>query len=259
MKQILVILCLAFITSQLSAQAKFGLKAGLNYSKYKFELSDYFEAQGATKPVGKFSSIPGFQGGLIIIAPFSENIGLRTELLLSFRNVEYNEYTSETNPVNFQQIETGEIVQDKSSYLDIPLNIYYSLPVGANAVQLYMGFTMGIGLFGTYTYAGWSKESNIISGTSTTNAYEGEDDVAFGYIPYNEAERAKNTIYKNPIDLSINLGASFLLSEHFLISLQYSKGLSNTVPFQEDYVSYNRKDENRLEYRSTAFSLAYLF
>lgn len=258
MKQALLVFCLAIFTSFCSAQARFGLKAGLNFSKYKLELSDYYKSLGATESSGKFSSMPGFQGGLMVIAPFAENVGLRTELLLSFRNVEFNENTTEFDPSNLVTREFGFISQNKSAYLEIPLNIYYSIPVGENEVQLFMGFTMGIGLFGTQTYAGWSRLTDL-TGSSTTSSYEDEYDIAFKKIPMDESQRDTNTTYRNPLDFSINLGASFLLSEHFLISLQYSKGLSNTQAFQEEYTSYNRKDENRLEYRSTSISLAYLF
>ena len=258
MKRTILVFCLALYTSFAWTQAQFGLKAGLNFANLKKEISDYHKDQGQTKNDNqKYSTMPGFQGGVMLIAPFNDNIGMRAELLLSFRNVEYNFHAAIADS---GYVEIGETEQNKSAYLEIPLNLYYGFPVGENQLQLYMGFTTAIGLWGSNTYTrSWGVTNRLTGQPVSADVDEGEDDIIFSRKPTEPSDREENSIYRNPLDFSINIGASFLMSEYFLFSFQYSKGLSNTYAFLEEYISFNRKDQNRLEYRITSISVAYIF
>jgi hypothetical protein len=134
------------------------------------------------------------------------------------------------------------------------------MPVGLSEFQLFAGLTTAVGLFGTETYSIWRNQTDLKTGITTTKEfYKGKVDIAFGRYPSDPAERSSNTQYRNPFDFSVNIGASYLLNQRLLVSVQYSVGLSNTYAFREEYLVYNRKNENRLKYRNTILSIGYMF
>ncbi len=218
MKTWLMAFALVFISSSLSAQS-FGVHIGGNLS------SATIEEDGGLFPLSPESRF-GFLAGLVAEIPIATAANFRPEL--NFIQKGYKIAFSEdfgTGPFAVKGKET-------LNYLEIPLNVTYSLPAGTNTVFLGAGPSVGLGLSGKYDF------TTTIPGQGTESE---EGDTNFG------GDEAEDD-YK-PLDLGLNINGGFQMTNGFFVKLAYTFGMSNLSHDSES--SYKNK--------GFSFSLGYLF
>lgn len=125
----LIIFLLVFVTIQLSAQHKFGVRAGLNYSSYL----------GDTDPGESYSLNSGFHFGINYTYMFTPELGLRGEILYTQRGSGYKFLTPDsitgtpyliksTNSADLAFLDYGLVdltLELSNGYLSVPLTLQY--------------------------------------------------------------------------------------------------------------------------------------
>ncbi len=218
MKTFLVAVALLFLGNHSSAQS-FGIHAGGNLA------SATAKEDGALFPLAPESKF-GFLVGLVAEIPIASAVNFRPEL----------NFIQKGYKISFSEdFGTGTFAFDGKetlNYLEVPLNVTYSLRAGTNTVFLGAGPSLGLGL------SGKSKLTSTQPGQPTTTE---EEDTSFG------GDETKDD-YK-PLDLGLNINGGFQLTNGFFLKLAYTFGLSNLS--HEPEASYKNK--------GFAFSVGYFF
>jgi hypothetical protein len=197
----------------------FGIHAGGNLA------SATVKSGGSLFPIAPESKL-GFLAGLVAEIPIAKSVNFRPEL----------NFIQKGYKISFSEdFGTGTFAFDGKetlNYLELPLNVTYSLPAGSNTVFLGAGPSIGLGL------SGKSKLTSTQPGQPTTTE---EEDTKFGGDE-NEDD------YK-PLDLGLNILGGFRFTNGLFLKLGYTFGLSNLT--HEPESSYKNK--------GFAFSVGYFF
>jgi hypothetical protein len=196
-----MVIILLFALGNMQAQVKFGPKAGLNLSRTTMKSMGL-----SVDP--KFR--PGFHAGVIADVPLVGNLSLQPGLLFSTKGSNYD-----VDVFDFSM---------SPSFLEIPVNLAYSLGMDELKVVLFAGPYAAYGIAGKMEFDGESED--ISFGSS------GDDDM-------------------KPLDFGLNFGVGLNIS-NFLISAQYGMGLANVG---------TDEDEAEIEMKNSVIgiSVAYLF
>ncbi|MEO6759158.1 MAG: outer membrane beta-barrel protein, partial [Saprospiraceae bacterium] len=117
-------LLLALSACQLNAQLHYGFKTGLNFARFDGPS----ETDNAGKSLESWKSVTGFHIGAAFSYPFTDNIGLRGELLYSKRGAKY---TYDGQSYSLFHLPNGNIMTGSSRYLVSINNAYVDLPIMA--------------------------------------------------------------------------------------------------------------------------------
>ncbi|MBN1186267.1 MAG: PorT family protein [Bacteroidales bacterium] len=184
-KKLSVLLVLIFLSVCTFGQVSFGVKAGLNLSNIAGDDTEDMKIK------------PGFQIGLTTDIELGA-IGIQPSLLLSTKGAKMD-----VDPA------TGKI---NLFYVEVPVNVYYGIPIGDNALQIIAGPYVGIGVSGKakFEYEGETEETDIQFVGDIVDADEDK-------IPMNR------------LDFGLNFGAGFKTGP-VQIQLLYGLGLGNLNP-----------------------------
>lgn len=202
-----------------SAQAKFGIKAGVNFADLKYEPKDQ------THGTPDANSLTSFQVGLIADLPLVEGLALQPGVFLSGKGskVEYSgsawNYTKEVNPF----------------YIEVPVNILFKPTIGNNT-KLYFG----LGPYFAFGIGGEISRSGDLGPFSTYS----DHDIEFGS---DSGDDLKAT------DVGGNILAGFEFSNGLLIGAQYGLSFTNNAS------GGNNDDPKILRNKVLSISLGYLF
>lgn len=177
----------------------YGFKTGLNISSMVLKDDD-------EKYSDEFSLKIGFHAGPIIGVAFTDLISLQTGTILTskgFKWVEepndYETYTTIFNPL----------------YLEIPINVKFTFPIGIVKIYTYVGPYIGIGLAGKATY------KYTYEGDTDTDDY----DIEWGSDPDDHDLKR--------IDFGMTGGAGVQI-KFILIGFHYDLGMMNVSPYTEN-------------------------
>ncbi len=201
--------CLIVATGAMS-QVSLGVQGGGVFSMPRVE-EEFLPGQ-IIKGDPKF----GYQFGFITDIPFGEG-GLRLMPELNYINKGFKLNTS------FNLLGTDYAIDGTSSinYIELPLNLAYTVPVGDNFLVI------GAGPYGAYGINGKVKATTTIDGQSS----KGEDKVEFG----SGEEQTKR------FDYGLNFMAGYLVGNGLTVKLNYSFGLaelsnSTTARYKNSYL-----------------------
>lgn len=208
-KILLSAVCLVVASSAMS-QVSLGVQGGgvLSMAKAEQEI-----LTGQTiKGTSKF----GWQAGLIADIPFGEG-ALRLMPELNYVNKGYKLNTS----VNVLGQTIAVDGTSNMNYLELPLNLAYTVPAGDNY------FILGAGPYGAYGLSGKNKVTTTTGGLEDSQ----EESVKFG----SEEDQIKR------FDYGVNFVAGYLMGNGMMVKLNYSLGLaelSNTsgVKYKNSYI-----------------------
>ena len=230
----------------------YGFKAGLNFSNFSGEL----EQDDAGAEVEEFRRITSFHVGLGFSYDISDWFGARGELIYSQKGVRYAYdgaayaiFTSDLGNVRYgtgTRETTDNIIL---SYIDLPLTLYLRpvkwLEFSAGPS---IGFLAGATGLGQTSFTGKVGNTNLndVSLTLDQNYFRDEareasfinsTTIQIGgetvTLPssvgayYDYAEKDGN--YFNIIDLGLNAGLAFFLSETLYVSGRFNYGLSDVT------------------------------
>ncbi|HZH88229.1 MAG TPA: porin family protein [Chitinophagaceae bacterium] len=186
MKKILIVLGLSLGVTNLSQAQSFSInpEVGLNLSS--LHHSDDIETI-------KDNTI-GFRAGLSVNIAISKNLSLEPGLFFKMNNAHFNETSNGT-----------EFNRDFSlSYLEVPLNLYYQIPIVFGKIFLSGGPYVGLGLSGEQTLS--------INGIKTEF-----DKSVFG----SDEDQLSN------LDYGFNFGAGYKTPIGLYARVQYGLGMGN--------------------------------
>jgi Outer membrane protein beta-barrel domain len=193
-KIFLTAFCFIVATSAMS-QVSFGVQAGGVYSIANVQYNAQLGQQ--LKGKSKF----GWQAGVIADIPFGEG-ALRLMPELNYINKGYTLKTS----VDLLGQPVAVDGNSNVSYLELPLNLAYTVPVGDNNLLL------GAGPYAAYGLGGKNKVTTTTGGQTVKQ----DSDVEFG--------SGEEQI--NRFDYGLNVMVGYLLNNGLLIKLNYSLGLA---------------------------------
>lgn len=197
MKTFLISAILLFgLSTTAFSQLRFGIDGGVSFSNTNIKSTS-----GGLSLSPNTNTLTSFHIGILAEAPLGNKFYLQPQLQLAGQGFKLKNYMGS----NF-----NETVNP--FYLELPVNIIYKIPVGPGKAFAGLGPYLAIGLFGKAkgkgTYAGEKIDStkNIRFGSSAQ-----KDDFT-------------------SLDDGLNFKGGYEFDNGFLITVNYSLGLKNTVP-----------------------------
>lgn len=192
MKKTLLLLCfLGGVSLSYAQSTKFGVIGGLNLATLSSTTS------GSTN---SSSSLAGFHIGVFADFEVTPSLSIQPGILYSLKGgTDDASQTSGSTTIHA----TDKVTLN---YIEVPVNVYYHIPVTPGNIFVGGGPYVGWGLSG--------KEKVDVSGSTT---YSASQNVTFG---------SNSGDIKNP-DYGINLGAGIALKSNLLFKIGYGIGIAN--------------------------------
>ncbi|SER70280.1 porin family protein [Pedobacter rhizosphaerae] len=205
--------------------ARFGLKAGVNLSRFHLSNNDAFNDNIKDNVGFNVTAFGDFGvGNNFFIQPgiSLQNKGAKTESTTTVGNVT----TTSTGKTNLMAIE-------------VPINAVFRIPTGdAGAIQISAGPYVG------FNISGKNKVENTITGGNSAGTTSTETDLDFGSGTDKDFSST---------EFGANFGLAYRLNSGFTVGANYGLGLTNLVPKD------NRVNDNKLTNRVLGFSVGYSF
>jgi len=238
--KILLILLVVSISSQLNAQVKFGLKAGLNANNISKDLEPDSDDELYTSKM-----LFSYHVGASVEIGFSDALSLQSGLLYTTKGWEVD-----LDEVLKDEIDAGANIDGyyrfMFNYLEVPLNIAYKF----GDIQVYAGPYVSLMLSG--------KQKYDITMEGDGEPYTESDDLkfvpVFGEVAEGDIDDEDNAAYG--LDYGLNLGVGYRFGQ-ILISAGYSYSMSNIVPAYEG--DTDMRDNNRISPTTISLSATYFF
>ena len=230
MKKISLITLLACLTIAASSQSlipiKYGVKVGVNISSLSIS-----RIEGA-KPTVNSSQI-GIAAGACVHIPLSDKWYINPELLYSQKGASFNYDFTHDYPDN-QRAEYATTNQLTLSYVELNPTISFK---ASDKLSLNFGPSVSFLIGEKYTYT-QDPTGNPLNTTHILNS--GLVEVA-------------------TLDVGLNLGLSYFITEHFLIETRVYAGFIKAAEATQPYETVVPGPDYTLKNRAIALSLAYLF
>lgn len=209
------------------AQVKFGVRAGVNFSKAILNSEEF--GKPATDPK------TGIVLGITADIPVHNDFYLQPAFLYADKG-----FILESN---YNSTATNKFVVT-ASYFEIPLTVLYKPQLGAGKLLLGAGPYIGYGTGGK-----WKSDIGFLVGDVVTSNH---GDVIFR----NDAVDGEyeNYLYGKPIDYGATVTAGYEFLNHLAVQFNAQFGLANLQPKYD-----GRKQEGSLKNKSIGFSLGYKF
>lgn len=185
------------------AQTRWGVKAGVNFSKLIIE-----NESGSKQPT---QFVPRFQAGLTAEIPIAADLYIQPAALYSGKG-----FRQENNWFSGSDNEFKTTV----SYIEVPLNFLYKPPLGKGNLLIGAGPYVAYGAGGT-----WEAESNVIIGDIVIDDY---GDVIFKDDRVNGEFGAY--LYGKPFDYGATFLAGYEFMDTFSVQINAQLGLANLQP-----------------------------
>ena len=234
MKKISLIILLACLSVAASSQSlipiKYGIKVGVNSSSLSIST-----IEGVKKPTINSSQI-GISAGACIHIPLSDKWYINPEVLYSQRGGKFEyEFTHNYEVNERDQYETNN--QLTLSYVEVNPTISFK---ASNKLALNFGPAISLLIGEEYTYS-QNPIRDPLGISDNTNRFM----------------KAEN------LDIGLNLGFSYFISEKFLVDARVYTGFMKAAEVIQPYVAVTDNTPPlpayTLKSRAIVFSLAYLF
>lgn len=215
MKKLFLSIAIAAVaTLGANAQIVFGAQLGANLATLKSE----FSSGGTTnKETGKTKI--GFIAGVVANIPFSSSLSFRPELNFIQKGGKFN--STETN-FGVTTVSKEELTLN---FIEIPLNIVYSMPAGPGRFCVGAGPNISFGLSGKDKYSYTSS-----GGGFPTQTTSGSDKIKFDGKKYADLPPSDNDIHLKALDFGANALVGYKLDMGVFLNIGYTFGFSNINP-----------------------------
>ncbi len=229
LKQSLFVLALIAIINTAEAQTKFGINAGVNFSKVK--------TQAENGNIENTDAVPGFQLGFAADIPVIGAFYIQPGILYASRGFKQERGGFFGYGTNFKV---------KVEYFEVPVNILYKPKLWGNHLFVGAGAYVGFGRGGN-----WQSDTDVVVGGDMVIGNRG--DVIFRNDGW-EGGNLESYTYGRPVDY----GANFLLGYEFLgkVTLQLNAqfGMANLQPRYGDF-----QPDGKINNSAIGISLGYKF
>ncbi len=273
-----IVLQLFFVCLTLSVfgqELSYGFRVGLNFGTLRGPSE-----QGAQGDLENFNFNSGFHVGGGLIYKFTDQFGIKGEILFSQRGVEYG-YDGEGVQI-FREADGDPVlgvgnrlsfIDVTNSYIELPFTAYFrfanqklEISAGAN-----INFLVGSSGFGEYTFTGaipnnpeveatfeldhsyfrdkLAQDVTIDSNTELVEIANGLNTIQIPrtigayYLDYDE----KDGKYYNIMDLGLHAGAAFYLNGGLYVGVTFNFGLLDVT---NDFYDISRTEVEDFEYVS---------
>jgi len=151
-----------FLFASLNAQVKYGFKTGLNFAK----MSGPSELDNAGMSLESWKNVVGFHIGVSFSNKFTDNFGVRGELLYSKKGSEYK-YDGQSyrffNPSGGTVYSTGNskyLINISNAYIDLPVIAFYRAGDFEFSAGGYVGVMVQSTGEGSLVYSGGKTPNN---------------------------------------------------------------------------------------------------
>ena len=203
LKTILFVIVGIFVVNNTFSQAKFGIKAGINFASLS-------ETEGShVRLLKKDGMATGFHVGVFTNVRLIDVINFQPELLFSMQGGYQKEYQHETLDRNFKHIpESFRSYLFQLGYIQLPL--LFEIKPFAN-----LGFLVGAQLGLNVSRKVTVTDSSGFSSTSSGSEF-------YMYYPYDREGFKK-------LDASLIYGLQYTFKDKITIGARYNLGLSNSL------------------------------
>lgn len=162
-KTSLLFLFLLLGAATAQAQLKYGFKTGLNFAK----ISGPSELDDAGNSLENWKNVVGFHIGISFAHKFTDQFGLRGELLYSKRGGQYSydgqsyRFFNYTSGVSYATGRSKHLVNINNSYMDIPLTAFFKTGDVEFSAGGYVGFLIQSTGEGSLQFTDGVTESNV--------------------------------------------------------------------------------------------------
>jgi hypothetical protein len=235
MKKMILATLTIMVAGKTMAQLNVGGKAGLNYSIYGTKI----DPEPEEKP--ESSTGVGFHVGAYLDYMFSDNIGLRTELLYSARGTSETETTTDELVLFGTTIttKTESDVKNTISYVELPVLLNYKASDN-------LSFLVGPGLGFLM-----SNKSKFDATITTTTTAAGEDPVTNSSSLSGDSDSKEGL---RGMEIGGVLGVVYELESGLNFGLRYWRGI-NTLNEETDFGPATVKTNSNV----IQFSVGYTF
>lgn len=210
-------------TPKANKKIKYGFKAGLAMSNVN---SEDFKAGGFFEDWEVYPRF-GFSGGFLIDFTLFKNLSLQPEFLLTMKGCKREGYTDIINaydPDITLYHDAFLVWKVNFTYIEIPINIIYKIPVKAGSIYVGTGPYLAYGISGkskiTHSYNGINIDDEMIESAKKSNLFTGE-----------------NKMYK-PFDFGLNFLAGYEFKNGFFLNAGYSFSLISIGDYSKTKNNY---------------------
>lgn len=214
MKKVILIAAVVALSTHLNAQVSFGAQIGGNLANVKLESTE----SGTTtkqKTKAKF----GFLLGVVADIPIASSLSFRPEL----------NYIQKGFKLDATESSSGITVVSKGdetlNFIELPLNIVYSIPAGNGTVFFGAGPAIGYGLSGKYKF---TSTTTIPGSPAETDSNTG--DVKFDGKKQADIPSDDNNHHLKALDFGGNIIAGYKMSNNVYLNVGYTLGFGNLDP-----------------------------
>ncbi|QPH39048.1 outer membrane beta-barrel protein [Pedobacter endophyticus] len=225
-------------TTMTGSDARFGIKAGVNLSR--FHASDF---DGSTTYNDNMKDNVGFNVTAFADFGVGNNFFIQPGVSLQNKGAKFES----TDVTTIGNTTTTTVATNKTNLMaiEVPINAVFRIPTGsAGAVQISAGPYVGFNISGKNKREGSITTLNTTSNTSTVANSSSEDDLSFG--------SAADKNYAST-EFGANFGLAYRTNSGFLVGANYGLGLTNLVPKDA------RSGDGKLTNRVLGFSVGYSF
>lgn len=214
MKKLLLTAALGTLAVGANAQLRFGAEVGAHLANQNVSFSSLF---GGVANINTSPNL-GLRGGLVAQFGILDHLSIQPAILFTMKGTRLeldDDYSDGT--FRYQSESQSKI---NLNYIEIPLNIQYSLGDNGN------GFFIGAGPYFGYAFAGKAVDQYsatvtlLATGATETIEEEDEYDVEFG--------DGLNDMYKN-LDIGIGVNAGYMLPMGAFVRVYGQYGLSQVL------------------------------
>lgn len=221
MKKFLLIAAIAAGTGA-TAQVNFGAQVGGNLANVKSEATE----SGVTVEDKSKSKI-GFIIGVVAELPLASSLSFRPELNFIQKGAKSDVNDSETSGgFTSTSVSTGKTTL---SFIELPLNIVYSVPAGNGTVFFGAGPSIGYGIGGKYDFDNTATVTGPGFPTQTVTS-SGKGDIKFDGKKDDELPSSDNDGHLKALDFGGNILAGYKMPNGIFVNLGYTLGFSNLAP-----------------------------
>ncbi len=272
-RNIATIFFLLFFAS-LQAQVKYGFKTGLNFAK----MSGPSEINDAGMSLESWKNVIGFHIGVSFSNKFTDNFGLRGELLYSKKGGEYK-YDGQSyrffNPSGGTIYSTGNskyLINISNAYLDLPVIAYYRAGDFEFSAGGYVGLMVQSTGEGSLLYSGGKTQNTPVTIPDTefflNYNYRKDDpggasgdevqvvkvdnqnlELPKSFGAYYDAPQGTGR-YFNALDYGLVGGLSYFLSSSLYLSARVQYGLADITNNSADIQKASTAPDKSLIYRN---------
>jgi hypothetical protein len=226
-KKTALLLCLSLGAYAVYAQTKWNVKAGVAFSNV--------DAENKAGDKANTAAVGGLYLGLGPTLRLSENFSLEPAFVFAKRGFKRKDGSF---------IGWGKDFKANTSYIEMPIDVVFNATIGTGKLEVGIGPYIGYGLGGKWK----TSESVYLDDIAIDN----KGDIKFKNDS-SEGEYGEYTLGR-PFDYGARAKVNYLFREHYLVGIEFQKGIANLESKWGDY-----KSGNAIRNRSLGISVSYRF